>query len=211
MSMFFHATETTWISVIGYIASGFVAMSFYMRTMVPLRIVAICSNFFFIAYAFLETPILYPVLILHLFLLPLNIIRLWQIKQLIDGIHAFEHHQYSLSWLIPYMTVEHHPQGTVLFQKGDDADKMFLIEKGRIELPSIKQTIGPGDLLGEIGVLSPFKKRTSDAVCLDPVMLLSLNDKEAMRLYYQDPKFGLFLIQLVIKRSLENYEKIVKV
>jgi hypothetical protein len=56
-------------SAIGFIASGLVLAAFGMKDMVNLRIVAICSNIAFIAYALLLLP---PVLVLHVILLPLN-------------------------------------------------------------------------------------------------------------------------------------------
>ena len=69
---------TDFVTGIGYLAACLVGATFYMRSMIPLRSFAILSNIFFIAYAYLNTPQLYPVLLLHLFLLPLNIKRLWQ-------------------------------------------------------------------------------------------------------------------------------------
>jgi hypothetical protein len=66
-------------SDIGFIASGLVLAAFGMKDMVNLRIVAICSNFAFIAYALLLS--LPPVLILHVILLPLNGWRLAQALQ----------------------------------------------------------------------------------------------------------------------------------
>ncbi len=48
-------------------------MTFSMKTMVPLRDVGIASNVFFIAYGYLNPA--YPLLVLHLALLLLNIFR----------------------------------------------------------------------------------------------------------------------------------------
>ena len=63
-------TGLTDSSAIGFIASALVLAAFGMKDMVNLRIVAICSNIAFIAYALvLNLP---PVLILHVILLPLN-------------------------------------------------------------------------------------------------------------------------------------------
>ena len=64
----------------GYLASLLVFLAFYMKTMVPLRIIGICSNCAFITYGYLDA--LSPVLILHLILLPLNCVRLYQILRL---------------------------------------------------------------------------------------------------------------------------------
>lgn len=51
-------------------------MTFCMQRMVPLRIVAICSNLAFLAYC----PLLHlmPILVLHALLMPINIVRLLQ-------------------------------------------------------------------------------------------------------------------------------------
>ena len=72
------------IDGIGFAAAGLVLTTFYMRSMIALRWVAIASNLAFIAYGYLE--ILAPVLLLHLLLLPLNIFRLAQLRQ--QGIGA---------------------------------------------------------------------------------------------------------------------------
>jgi hypothetical protein len=61
---------------IGFLASALVLAAFGMKDMVNLRIVAICSNFAFIAYALLLH--LLPILMLHVILLPLNSWRLAQ-------------------------------------------------------------------------------------------------------------------------------------
>jgi hypothetical protein len=61
---------------IGFLASALVLAAFGMKDMVNLRIVAICSNFAFIAYALILH--LLPILVLHVVLLPLNGWRLAQ-------------------------------------------------------------------------------------------------------------------------------------
>jgi hypothetical protein len=66
---------TRW-DAIGYLAACLVFAAFGMKEMIPLRLVALCSNLAFIIYALgLE---LTPVWLLHAGLLPLNGWRLWQ-------------------------------------------------------------------------------------------------------------------------------------
>lgn len=60
--------------VLGYAASFAVLATFTVRTMIPLRIIAILSNVLFIVYGY-EADIR-PVLLLHLVLLPVNLTRL---------------------------------------------------------------------------------------------------------------------------------------
>jgi hypothetical protein len=58
---------------IGYLASLLVLATFSMRDMVSLRVVAIASNIAFIAYGALAE--ISPVLLLHMALLPMNMLR----------------------------------------------------------------------------------------------------------------------------------------
>jgi hypothetical protein len=62
------------IELTGYLASALVLATFCMRDMVALRWMAIASNLAFIAYGALAE--LGPVLVLHLLLLPINVLRL---------------------------------------------------------------------------------------------------------------------------------------
>jgi hypothetical protein len=62
------------VEAIGYSASALVLAAFCMRDMTALRGVAIASNLAFIAYGALAG--LGPVLLLHLLLLPVNVLRL---------------------------------------------------------------------------------------------------------------------------------------
>jgi CRP/FNR family transcriptional regulator, cyclic AMP receptor protein len=66
----------SWTDLVGYVASASVLATFCMSTMVPLRIVAICSNVLFAVFGALAH--VYPVLVLHLVLFPVNGVRLMQ-------------------------------------------------------------------------------------------------------------------------------------
>jgi hypothetical protein len=63
-----------WVDLAGYIASSLVFVTFYMRGMVPLRLVALCSNVAFLFYA--GALHLLPIVILHGALIPVNVCRL---------------------------------------------------------------------------------------------------------------------------------------
>jgi CRP/FNR family cyclic AMP-dependent transcriptional regulator len=200
-----YISNITWIDIIGYIASLLVAVTFYMKTIIPLRIFAICSNIFFIIYGFFGC--LPPVFILHVFLFPLNIIRLFQMKNLIEKVKAASSGTYSLESLVPYMKREEIKKDDILFEKGSPADQLYLIQKGKIKLLEINRTVIPGDIIGEIGIFSPYKSRTATAQCVEDGEILSMSESKITQLYYQNPTFGYYLIQLVIKRFIENFEK----
>lgn len=63
----------------GYFASFLVFSTFYMKGMLPLRLMAIASNLAFFAYAWLGG--LTPILLLHGALLPLNVLRLIEMRR----------------------------------------------------------------------------------------------------------------------------------
>lgn len=68
-------------SLFGYLASFFVFCAFYMKTIIWLRVFGITSNICFIIYSILNHPILYPIFFLHIFLFPLNMARLLEIRK----------------------------------------------------------------------------------------------------------------------------------
>jgi CRP/FNR family cyclic AMP-dependent transcriptional regulator len=64
----------TRVEGLGFFAAGLVLCTSCMRRLVPLRGMAITSNLAFILYGYIAG--IEPVLILHLVMLPVNIIRL---------------------------------------------------------------------------------------------------------------------------------------
>ena len=59
---------------LGFAASGATLCAFAQRRIKPMRMSAVVANLFFIAYG--AAGSYYPVLVLHLILLPLNVVRL---------------------------------------------------------------------------------------------------------------------------------------
>ena len=68
-----------WIDLLGYSASFSVFGTFCMKKMVALRVLAMISNILFALYGFYGQ--LYPILLLHLALLPVNVFRFVQLRR----------------------------------------------------------------------------------------------------------------------------------
>ena len=192
----------THVELLGYAAASCVFMTFYMKTMVPLRIAGIVSNVLFIAYAY-DLPA-YPVLILHLTLLPLNIIRLRQMLNLIRQIEAATKDDASLNWVKPFSSTRTVAAGEILFRRGDPADEMFFIVSGRFRIRERYTDLATGDVFGELGLLSDGQARTATVECTKGGQLLRISYDQVKQLYLQDPKFGFYLLQLVSKRLFHN-------
>ena len=191
-----------WVEGIGYLASLLVFCTFYMKTMIPLRYVAIASNVVFMTYGL--TGRIYPVFVLHAVLLPLNLRRLQQMRALIRRVREASRGDLSVEWLLPLMTRQKLEAGHVLFRKGDPASSMYLVLEGTVRITEIDVALGPGTLVGEMGVFAPDNRRTGTAVCESEVEVGAITDAKVMQLYYQNPVFGFYMFRLVLQRMLEN-------
>ncbi len=74
----------SWIDLIGFSAALAVLATFCMSSMISLRAVATLSNTLFIAYGIGQH--LYPVLLLHAALLPINILKIVQLRRPIQQV-----------------------------------------------------------------------------------------------------------------------------
>lgn len=173
--------------------------SSFVKTMVPLRWLAVCSNFGFFTYGVLHGS---PVMaVLHAILLPINMLRLRQMRKLTQNVRAAAAGtDTSGVWLRPYMKAKNRKKGEILFRKGDVADHLYLLASGRIEFVEIGQSIGPGQVFGEIAFFAPHGRRTLTARCAADCSVLSLHQETLRQIYYQNPSFGFELIGLVAGR-----------
>jgi hypothetical protein len=191
-----------WAQVIGYVGAVLMFSTFYMKTMIPLRVVGIAANVCMVAFAGATRA--YPVLILQACLLPLNTYRLIQMRRLIARVKEASKGDFRVEALIPFMKPAHLKKGEMLFQAGDPSDKMYLVQKGGIRLVEIDRKVGQGDLIGEIGILSPTNVRTATAIADEDTDLLAITQDQVLQLYHQNPEFGFFLVRLVTQRLLRN-------
>lgn len=191
-----------WVDGVGYLASLLVFCTFYMKTMIPLRSVAIASNVVFMTFGLAGR--VYPVLVLHAVLLPLNCLRLRQMQILIRKVREASRGDLSMEWLMPLMTHHRFSPGHVLFRKGEPAASMYMVLEGSVRLVELGVALGPGTLLGEIGLFAPDNRRTGTAVCESAVEIGAITDQKVLQLYHQNPTFGFYLFRLVLERLLEN-------
>jgi CRP/FNR family transcriptional regulator, cyclic AMP receptor protein len=188
--------------IAGYCAAALVFLTFYMKTMIPLRIIGICSNCMFIIYGYLGG--LHPVLILHLILLPLNAVRLSEMLRLTKQVRSATQSDLNLDWLQPFTSTHQAKSGDVLFRKGDAADAMYFAVSGRYRLTELGKDILSGQVVGELGLFAPDKSRTQTLECIADGELWKINYEQVKQLYYQNPKFGFYFIQLITRRLFEN-------
>lgn len=188
--------------VFGYIASVLVFATFYMKTMLPLRMVAISSNIAFIIYALWGG--LTPILILHVLLLPLNTLRLLQLHRLGRQLEQAASGSFSISPLIPLMRRRTIAASQTLFSVGDPADELFYVVEGVLFLPELQREVGPGSFLGEFAMFSDTGRRTATAIARTDAVLMSLTRRGVYAALIQQPRLGIHLLKLVTARFLQN-------
>src|SRR5262245_2245453 len=193
-----------WVAAIGYVGSVLMFLTFFMKTMIPLRLTGIAANVVMITYTSIAG--VYPILILQSCLLPLNIVRFVQMKRLITRVKSAARGDFKIEPLLPFMKHERRKDGHVVFKTGDRGDRMYFLQHGRVRLKEIDKVLKDGDVFGEIGLLSADKERTATAVCEGDCDLYSVTQDVVLQLFYQKPEFSFFLVRLVTKRLLDNLE-----
>lgn len=189
-------------NALGLLGVAFCFASFIMKNMISLRVLALVSNVCFIAYGWVES--LLPSILLNAALLPVNARRLWEIKKLSAEIKRATLESPVSQWLLPNMNRRSFKAGDVLFRKGEVADKLAYVASGELKLVEAGRIIGAGELVGEVGLFSPEKKRTQTMVCETDGELYEMTDEMIFQLYYQHPRLGFYLMRLVAERLLRD-------
>jgi hypothetical protein len=184
------------------VGAGFYAATFLMRTMVPLRVFGIISAFFFMAYGALGGAV--ATFLMYFLLLPINIIRLFQIQKLVKKARVAVEGELSADWLKPFMERRLYRKRDVLFRKGQPADEMFLITTGMFLVTEIGIELPPGRLVGELGFLAPKNVRTQTVECIEDGAVLTITYDRLLEVYYAYPDFAYYFLRLSSERLLQN-------
>lgn len=198
---------TTWFGSPGQtLASAFVVATYSTKTMVPLRIFGILTNVILIVSSIHIHQ--YGTMLLHMVLLPLNSYRLYQMLVLIRGVKSSLTQDLNMDWLKPFMTKSQCKKGDVLFAKDAIADAMYYTVSGRYRLTELGIEIGPGQLIGELGMLAPSNRRTASFECIEDGVLLSVTYSQVEELYYQNPSFGFYFLRISTARLFDNIARL---
>lgn len=189
------------------VSAALVIAGTFVKTMIPLRWLTVGSNVGFLVYGLMFPSL--PMAVLHAVLLPINLWRAFEMVQLTRRVRvAAEARDTSGLWLRPYMKRRTLAAGEMLFRKGDEADHLYMLASGRVELVEIGVVLSPGRIFGEIAFFAPDRKRTMSARAAEPCELLSIDGATVRQLYYQNPEFGFELIGLVALRLSSDVRRL---
>ena len=106
--------------------------------------------------------------------------------------------------------------GTLLFQKGDPGNSLFVIQKGSIKVFALSDSgreillnvMAEGEVFGEIALLDG-RPRTADAETIGATRLLEIQRRDVLPLVQERPELALRMIEILCARLRwvsENYE-----
>ncbi len=193
----------TMVEGLGYVGVVLVVATNLMKTMIPLRALAIAANLAFAGYFYMHQ--LYPSCLLQLLLLPINGYRLREMIQLTRRVSQASRGD-TMSWLQPFMRRRRYRRGDVLFAKGDVAKEMFFVVSGRYCVTELGVDLLQGEVFGELGLLAPEQLRTQTIECVEDGDLLVISYSQVKELFYQNPEFGFYFLRLVAGRLFTNLE-----
>lgn len=196
----------TIVPLFGYLSALLVFITFYMKSMMTLRILAISSNVTSLIYT-LSFEI-WPFAILHAALLPLNCLRLHQIRKMITALQSARKGDVDMKILYPLMQLETFKAGEVIFEQNQIADKAYYIESGVVHLPEVDIDLPQDSFFGEMGLFLTEKRRTSSARCKTDCTLYSLTEAGIVAAFHQHPHFAFHLMSLITTRLSDNQARL---
>lgn len=189
-------------NALGATGALFYIISMSMKTAIPLRITSLVSTLCLLGASIMARSL--PAIALYALLLPVHSIRLYQMLQLIKKVRVAAGTDLSMDWLRPYMKRRKCRKGDVLFRKGDLADEIFLVDNGKFRVVELDNELRPGQIFGELGLLTPGYRRTQSVDCVESGYVLTLPYDEVRALYFENPRFGFYFLQLASGRLLED-------
>ncbi|MEE8614029.1 MAG: cyclic nucleotide-binding domain-containing protein [Roseateles sp.] len=189
-------------TVLGLIGAGLMLASYLMKSMLPLRIAALSACCFLVAYGALKQAL--PTLLLYGVLIPINIKKTLQMRQLVKAIEKARDDTPVSEWLLPHMHRHTVPAGKRLWTQGDAATEMLYLDSGSLRLVEYDELLPPGSLVGEIGLFAPDNRRTLSLEAATDCVVYSLSAEEMALLYYQNPKLGFHVMRLIVARLMRD-------
>jgi CRP-like cAMP-binding protein len=114
----------------------------------------------------------------------------------------------SMEWLKPFMSKHVCRAGDVLFHKGDAAAELYYALSGKYQLEETGIFVAPGEIVGEIAFVEPHGRRTQTFKCVTDGELLTIGYPQIRQLYFQNPTFGFYFLQLISSRLFKDIEKL---
>ena len=102
--------------------------------------------------------------------------------------------------------------GQVLFKNDDPAESMFVVRSGTLRIRSgsvIYEDVGPGGMVGEMGIVETNMPRSAMVYALTPAELVEVDQERFLALVDETPSFALAVMRVLsrrLRRMDDRYE-----
>jgi CRP/FNR family transcriptional regulator, cyclic AMP receptor protein len=194
------------LHLMGFLGAFLGVFSATKKAMIPLRLVAIASAIAFAIYYFWKQDwlnfLIYSIVFMS------NILRLREMLELAQTMKSLTSTDFPVETLRPFMKSINFKPEAALFRKQDNATDAYYIVSGRVHLPEIETELGPGSLVGEMGLFSDRQARAYTVVAMNNVVALKISYHDLQELCLQNPAFGISLFKLIVRRQVANQKNV---
>jgi toluene monooxygenase system ferredoxin subunit len=118
----------------------------------------------------------------------------------------------TLGQIIGIASSETHEAGATLYNVGDPADDIYVLESGRINFAIGREdrttaagfALRKGEVFGWNALLEHYPQRIAAATCLEKSTLLKINGKQMLRILESDPVAG-FVVMRRLSSLINRY------
>lgn len=106
-------------------------------------------------------------------------------------------------------------RGEVLFEEGDQGNRLYIITEGKVKLghtsmdgrENLLAVLGPGEIIGELTLFDPGPRSTT-ATAVSPVTLLHLDHADLVGILDTNPTMGKHMLRALARRLRRTNESL---
>ena len=118
----------------------------YSKSITALRTTLMANNIFGIISGFASGAV--PTALKHGINLPINYIRLREMRTLIDNVNKANDIDLNFDWLKPFMSPKVMKKGEYVFMNNESARQAFILVDGNVEIVERRVVLKPGEIFG---------------------------------------------------------------
>jgi len=119
----------------------------------------------------------------------------------------------EIAALVPFCTVLARREGEVLFARGEPGDCLFVIDEGEVEVRFEQRRpakrLGPGEIFGELALITSGRRRTATAVAASECRLIAIDRAAWRHLAGERPDLVVGLLEKSCGYLVESEQRLV--
>lgn len=185
-------------------AAAFAFAGLFMQRALPMRLFLLLASIAAASAAWFSQNLLLTALAIAAIVI--NLFRIFEIQNTSRRIRHIRHYGYDVADLRKYMKPVAFSAEETIFDKGEPADRLYLVDDGTVVIDNGAKIEKDG-LLGEVGLFTRSATRSMGARAQTDVRMRMLDADDVSKLCLNDPEFAYALAQIMATRMSENLQK----